>query len=89
MFNDGIHNDFEAAHQKGLHRGFDLGWSYKGRFDRSIIEDMIKTLDKQCEKCPRSEGRLKILAQKEILRQILKEMKEHSNNRENITFNSW
>ena len=89
MFDDGIHNDFEEAHQKGLHRGFDLGWSYKGRLDRSIIEDMIKTLDKQCEKCPRSGGRLKILAQKEVLRQILKEMKEHPNNRENITFNSW
>ena len=75
MFDDGIHNDYEEAHQKGFHRGFDLGWSYKGRHDRSIIEDMIKTLDKQCEKCARSGGKLKILAQKDILRQILKEMK--------------
>ena len=47
MYDDGIANEFEEAHQKGLRRGFDLGWSYKGRFDRSIIEDMIKTLDKQ------------------------------------------
>ena len=39
MYNDGINNDFEHAHQKGLRRGFDLGWSYKGRFDRQIIRD--------------------------------------------------
>ncbi|MBL69521.1 MAG: hypothetical protein CMO74_13955 [Verrucomicrobiales bacterium] len=89
MFEDGLNNEFEKAHDKGLRRGFDLGWSYKGRFDRTIIEDMIKTLDKQCEKCPRSGGRLKILAQKDILRQILKEIKDHPNNRENITFGSW
>ena len=89
MFEDGLNNEFEKAHDKGLRRGFDLGWSYKGRFDRTIIEDMIKVLDKQYEKCPRSEGRLKILAQKDILRQILKEIKDHPNNRENITFGSW
>ena len=89
MYDDGINNDFEKAHDKGLRRGFDLGWSYKGRFDRSIIEDMIKTLDKQYEQCPRVEGKRKILNQVEILRQILKEIKEHPNNRENITLNSW
>ena len=89
MFDDGLNNEFEKAHDKGLRRGFDLGWSYKGRFDRTIIEDMIKTLDKQYEKCPSSGTKLKILAQKDILRQILKEIKDHPNNRENITFNSW
>jgi len=89
MIDDGIHNDFEEAHNKGLRRGFDLGWSYKGRFDRNLIEDKIKSLDKQYEKCPRSGGQLKILAQKDILRQILKETKEHPNNRENITLDSW
>ena len=89
MFNSGINNEFEEAHDKGLRRGFDLGWSYKGRFDRSIIEDMVKTLNKQYEKCARAEGRLRILAQKDILRQILKEIREHPNNRENITFNGW
>lgn len=89
MFDDGLNNEFEKAHDKGLRRGFDLGWSYKGRFDRTIIEDMIKTLDKQYEKCPSSGAKLKILAQKDILRQILKEIKDHPNNRENITFNSW
>lgn len=89
MFENGINNEFEEAHNKGLRRGFDLGWSYKGRFDRSIIEDMIKTLDKQYEQRPRAEGKRKILNQVEILRQILKEIKEHPNNRENITLNSW
>ena len=89
MFDDGLNNEFEKAHDKGLRRGFDLGWSYKGRFDRTIIEDMIKTLDKQYKKCPNSEGKLKIFTQKDILRQVLKEIKDHPNNRENITFNSW
>ena len=89
MFDDGLSNEFEKAHDKGLRRGFDLGWSYKGRFDRTIIEDMIKTLDEQYEKRPRSGGKLKTLAQKDILRQILKEIKDHPNNREDITFNSW
>ena len=88
MYNDGINNEFEEAHQKGLRRGFDLGWSYKGRFDRSIIEDMIETLDKQYEQCPRAEGRRKILDQVEILRQILKKLKDHPNNREDIAINS-
>ena len=41
MYNDGINNEFEEAHQKGLRRGFDLGWSYKGRFDREIIAQAI------------------------------------------------
>ena len=39
-------NDFERAHQQGL-RGFDLGWSYKGRFDRQIISEEINKLKKQ------------------------------------------
>ena len=47
MYNDGISNDFEHAHQKGLRRGFDLGWSYKGRFDRQIIRDEIKKLENE------------------------------------------
>jgi hypothetical protein len=47
MYDDGINNDFEAAHQKGLRRGFDLGWSYKGRFDRILIEDEIAKLQKE------------------------------------------
>ena len=50
MYNGGINNDFEHAHQKGLRRGFDLGWSYKGRFDRQIIRDEIKKLEKQYNK---------------------------------------
>jgi len=89
MYDNGINNEFEGAHQKGLARGFDLGWSYKGRFDRSLIEDTLDSLDKQYEKCPRTEHRLRIMAQKDILRQVLLEIKEHPNNRENITFGSW
>ena len=89
MYDDIQSKDVKLRHQKGLRRGFDLGWSYKGRFDRSIIEDMIKTLDKQYKQCPRAEGRRKILDQVEILRQILKEIKDHPNNREDITINSW
>ena len=50
IFDDGIHNDFEKAHQKGLERGFDLGWTYKGEFDRSIITDQIYVLEKQYNK---------------------------------------
>lgn len=89
MYDNGINNEFEGAHQRGLARGFDLGWSYKGRFDRSLIEDALDDLDKQYKKCPRAEQRLRILAQKDILRQVLLEIKEHPNNRENITFGSW
>ena len=43
-YDDGIANEFENAHQKGLRRGFDLGWSYKGRFDRQLIQDTIDEL---------------------------------------------
>jgi len=86
MYNDGINNDFEHAHQKGLRRGFDLGWSYKGRFDRQIIRDEIKKLEKQYNK-HKSNNLLQI--QINCLYDILKKIKENPNNRENITFNSW
>lgn len=85
MFNDGINNDFEKAHQKGLERGFDLGWSYKGEFDRSIIISHIEKLEKQYNKVSDPEYRLQILSQKTILKQIYKEIKNHPNNREKIT----
>lgn len=81
MLDDGIHNDFEEAHQKGLRRGFDLGWTYKGGFDRQIIKDKINKLNKK----KTNEASCQIL----ILKKVLQEMKSHSNNRENITFNSW
>lgn len=45
MYSDGIDNQFEYAHQKGLKRGFDLGWSYKGRFDRTLLRDLVSSLD--------------------------------------------
>lgn len=81
MFDDGIHNDFEEAHQKGLRRGFDLGWTYKGRFDRQIIKDKLNKLNKK----KTNEASCQIL----ILKKVLQEMESHPNNRENITFNSW
>jgi len=89
MFDSGIDNEFEQAHQKGLNRGFDLGWSYKGRFDRQILEDQITNLESQYNKISDPESRLRILSQKDILRQVFREMKDHPNNRENITFNSF
>ena len=89
MFDDGINNEFEQAHQKGLNRGFDLGWSYKGRFDRQIIQDEINSLEKQCDKVADPETRLRLLSQKDCLRRVLSQIKNHPSNRENITFNSW
>jgi len=89
MFDNGISNEFEEAHQKGLNRGFDLGWSYKGRFDRQILEDQIDNLENQYNKISDPESKLRILSQKDIIRQVLTQMKDHPSNRENITFNSF
>lgn len=89
MFDDGINNEFEQAHQKGLNRGFDLGWSYKGRFDRQIIQDEINLLEKQSDKVSDPETKLRLLSQKDCLRRVLSQIKNHPSNRENITFNSW
>lgn len=86
MYNDGINNEFEYAHNKGLRRGFDLGWSYKGRFDRSIIEDEIKKLEQELNS-DKSKDILKV--QINILKDILKKLKNHENNKENISINSW
>ena len=80
MYNDGIDNEFEDAHQKGLTRGFDLGWSYKGRFDRQLIRDMVEELDK---KVPRDTYAIN------VLNKALAALKDHPNNRENITYNSF
>ncbi len=80
MFDDGINNNFEEAHQKGLSRGFDLGWSYKGRFDRQIIRDEINKLQKS--KRPNKTAI-------QTLQNILHTITNHPNNRENITINSW
>jgi len=85
MHDDGINNDFELAHQKGLRRGFDLGWSYKGRFDRNIIEDEINNLESQYKT-----NKSKILLnQIKILKQLINKLKNHENNRENISINFW
>lgn len=85
MFDDGIANEFEEAHNKGLKRGFDLGWTYKGEFDRSIIRGHIEQIDKQEKKVSDPEWKLRYSSQKSILRQILNEMKNHACNRENIS----
>jgi len=89
MYDDGIDNKHEYAHQTGLTRGFDLGWSYKGRFDRHIIQDHIDQLEVQYNSKKDPDVKLRILAQKDILRQVLQDLKQHPNNRENITFNSF
>ena len=89
MFDNGINNEFEEAHQKGLARGFELGWSYKGRFDRQIIKDKISYLEKQYSKIRNSDARLKIVLQKDSLKEVLKEMEEHSCNREDISIVNW
>lgn len=86
MYDDGINNDFEAAHQKGLRRGFDLGWSYKGRFDRILIEDEIAKLQKELKTNKAKQAlRTKIRTLQEIL--IL--LKNHKSNKEHITIGSW
>lgn len=85
MYNDGINNDFEYAHQKGLRRGFDLGWSYKGRFYRNIIEDEINNLESQYKT-----NKSKILLnQIKVLKQLINKLKNHENNREDISINFW
>lgn len=76
MYDDGVHNDFEHAHQTGLRRGFDLGWSYKGRFDRSILRSMIEDMDPKRD-------RVKI----KVLMTCIETLKTHENNREFITDN--
>lgn len=81
MYDDGINNSFEEAHQKGLTRGFDLGWSYKGRFDRQIISDIISELELSDLK-----GKS---YQIKILKKVLDKLKNHPHNRENITINFW
>ncbi len=85
IYDDGIENQFEHAHQTGLRRGFDLGWSYKGRFDRQIISDQIDKLDTQHDKTTDSVEREKILAQKVVLVETLQLLKQHKNNKEFIT----
>jgi len=85
MYNDGINNDFEYAHQKGLRRGFDLGWSYKGRFDRNIIEDEIYRLEEKYKKTKNK----KIMIEINVLNDILYKLKSHPNNKEDITLNFW
>lgn len=89
MYSDGIANEFESAHQKGLRRGFDLGWSYKGRFDREIISQTI-TRYKEKQSKLRTQGKMYHAYQFKItaLTEILQEIKNHSANRENITIES-
>jgi len=76
MFDDGIKNLHEHAHQTGLRKGFDLGWSYKGKFDRTLIQDMIKQLNPE-----RDHDKI------ECLTQALELLRTHKNNREFITDN--
>lgn len=77
MFDDGVDNAFEAAHQRGLTRGFDLGWSYKGRFDRALIKDLIKDM---------SDDEPKVVDKIEYTEMILSHLREHDSNREFVTY---
>lgn len=74
MFDTGVHNDFEYAHQKGLNRGFDLGWTYKGQFDRSIIRSYI-------DKLSRNKSMDKNMIK--MLEKLIKDMSNHPCNVEN------
>tara|TARA_A200000159_G_scaffold54006_1_gene50033 strand:- start:16706 stop:16939 length:234 start_codon:yes stop_codon:yes gene_type:complete len=76
MFDNGINNEFEEAHQKGLHRGFDLGWSYKGRYYRQMVRDMLN--DKDFLKSGEA-----------TLKKLLNKMERDEDNKENVTINSW
>tara|TARA_R100000808_G_C2140639_1_gene148462 strand:+ start:1838 stop:2107 length:270 start_codon:yes stop_codon:yes gene_type:complete len=89
MYNNGINNDFEKAHDKGLRRGFDLGWSYKGRFDRQIIQDIIEELEEKRVKANTTRQKMNIKMQIFSLTKALNILENHPNNRENITLNSW
>lgn len=95
MYDDGIANEHETAHQKGLTRGFDLGWSYKGRFDRSIIQDRIKQLEDELNAHLEEKVRdgyihpnptkSQNIIRSQTLRDLLTELKTHESNREFIT----
>ena len=74
MYHDGVHNEFETAYQKGLSRGFDLGWSYKGRFDRTLLRDIISSMDAT---------RDRVLI--ECVEICIHKLKTNDNNREFIT----
>ena len=78
MFNNGINNEFEEAHQKGLQRGFDLGWSYKGRYYRQMVRDLLS----EAEKYPHMRA-------KTALHRLLNKMERDTKNKEDITINSW
>tara|TARA_B100000676_G_C17954815_1_gene774110 strand:- start:516 stop:743 length:228 start_codon:yes stop_codon:yes gene_type:complete len=75
MFDNGINNEHEMAHQKGLSRGFDLGWSYKGRYYRQMVQDMLNNKDY-------------LSSGEATLKRLLVKMKR-DDGRENITINSW
>tara|TARA_R110002110_G_scaffold51016_2_gene150306 strand:- start:153 stop:440 length:288 start_codon:yes stop_codon:yes gene_type:complete len=95
MYDDGIENGFEEAHQKGLSRGFDLGWSYKGRFDRTIIQDRIRHLEEELEshlKEKPKDGYIhpnpdikNNICRVRTLKDLLTELQQHDSNREFIT----
>ena len=84
MFDNGIANEFEEAHQKGLNRGFDLGWTYKGQFDRSIIREHLQEIEDQFKKSSNPKDKLRLSSQKDILRKVLDTIQNHPCNRERI-----
>lgn len=92
MYDDGIANEHELAHQKGLTRGFDLGWSYKGRFDRQIVQDKITEIKLELDKLTDKTKTVKyreLQVKYTVLNELMNNLKNHPNNRENVTFNAW
>ena len=92
MYDDGVANEHELAHQKGLTRGFDLGWSYKGRFDRQIVQDKITEIKLELDKLTDKTKTVKyreLQVKYTVLNELMNNLKNHPNNRENVTFNAW
>lgn len=84
-------NEFEYAHQKGLSRGFDLGWTYKGKFDRILVEELKAKLNKKLNKIKDQKGvtATKLKNQISVLDDLEITMLKHPNNREGISINFW
>jgi hypothetical protein len=91
MSNYSSNNEFEHAHQAGLSRGFDLGWTYKGKFDRVLLEDLRAKLNKQLNKIKNQKGvtATKLKNQISVLNDLEILMLKHPNNREGISINFW
>jgi hypothetical protein len=86
VFDDGVANEHERAYNNGLKRGYDLGWSYKGSFDRAIIRENIEELQKGIKELQETSIDHKLINYKiSALEEVLDNMLNHPNNREHTT----